>query len=104
MSSTYTCDHKGAVINSTCGDIKIIVPEGTIKNGDEVKFYFATALYGPFVFPSYREVNLVSPYYWIGLSGLYRFQKPVQVMLEYFAASTDTPCDNHSHFQLLPEL
>ena len=95
VSNTCTCDHNGGVINSKNGDIKLHIPEGAIKDGDVVKFYFATALYGSFVFHSHCQTDLVSPYYWIGVSGSYCFQKPVQIQFEHFAAVT-----NPSHYRL----
>ena len=93
--SSMTCDHNGGEINSKNGDIKIHIPEGAIKDGDVVKFYFATALYGHFVLPSNRQTDLVSPYYWIGASRSYYFRKPVRIQFEHFAAVT-----NPSHYQL----
>ena len=52
-------------------------------------------MFGPFVLPSNCQTNLASPYYWIGVSGSYLFQKPIQVEFEHFGA-----CDP-SHYQLL---
>ena len=92
---SITCDHNGGEINSKDGDIKLHIPEGAIKDSDVVKFHFATSLYGPFVLPSNHQADLVSPYYWIGVSGSYYFQKPVQIHFEHFAAVTDP-----SHYQL----
>ena len=92
---SMTCDHNGGDINSKNGDIKMHIPEGAIKDGDVVKFYFATALYGRFVLPSSRQTDLVSPYYWIGASRSYYFRKPVRIQFEHFAAVT-----NLSHYQL----
>ena len=93
--STSTCDHNAAILSSTYGDIKIIVPEGAIKKGDEVKFDFATALFSPFEIATPNHFNLVSPYYWIGVSTSYCFLKEVEVLFEYF---TNNPCYNPSHF------
>ena len=92
---SITCDHNGGEISSKDGDIKLYIPEGAIKDSDVVKFHFATSLYGPFVFPSSRQADLVSPYYWIGVSGSYNFHKPVEVHFEHFAAVA-----NPSHYQL----
>ena len=58
----------------------------------------ASDLYSPFVLPSKHQSDVVSPYYWIGVSGSYRFLKPVQVEFEHFAVVTT--CDP-SHYQLL---
>ena len=90
-----SCDHNGGVLTSKNGDINITVPAGAIKYRDCVKFYIATDLYGPYALPSQCQNNLVSPFYWIGVSGLYHFQKPAQVEFEHFGA-----CDP-SHYQLL---
>ena len=90
-----SCDHNGGVLTSKNGDISITVPAGAIKDRDFVKFYIATDLYGPYALPSQRQNNLVSPYYWIGVTGLYCFQKSVQVEFEHYGA-----CDP-SHCQLL---
>ena len=57
-----SCDHDGGVLISTDG-IKLTIPKGAIKNGDFVKFYLATDLYGPFKLPSHDQNNLASPYY-----------------------------------------
>ena len=88
------CNHNGGVITSKDG-IKLTVPKGAIKNNDLVTFYIAVGLYGPFVLPKRSQTDVVSPYYWIGVSGSYHFHKPVQVEFEHFGA-----CDP-SHYQLL---
>ena len=90
-----SCDHNGGILTSKYGDIKITVPVGAIKDRDLAKFYIATDLYGPYALPSQRINNLVSPYYWVGVTGSYHFQKPAQVEFEHFGA-----CDP-SHYQLL---
>ena len=92
MSST--CDHNGGIITSKDG-IKIIIPKGAIMNTDLITLYISVAMFGPFVIPSKRQTDLVSPYYWIGVSRSYHFHKPVQVEFEHFGA-----CDP-SHYQLL---
>ena len=89
-----SCDHNGGVITSEDG-IKLSIPEGAIRDGDLVTFHIATGLFGPFVLPSKRQADVVSPYYWIGVSGSYHFYKPIQVEFEHFGA-----CDP-SHYQLL---
>ena len=66
-----SCDHNGGVLTSKNGDINITVPAGAIKYRDCVKFYIATDLYGPYALPSQCQNNLISPFYWIGVSGLY---------------------------------
>ena len=95
VSGSY--DHNGGIITSEDG-IKLTVPKGAIKDGDVVTLSTVSELYGPFVLPSKLQVDVVSPYYWIGVSGSYHFQKPVQVEFEHFAAVT--ACDP-SHYQLL---
>ena len=90
-----SCDHIGGILTSKNGDITITVPAGAIKDRDLVKFYIATDLYGPYALPSQHQNNLVSPFYWIGVTGSYCFHKPVQVDFEHFGA-----CDP-SHYQLL---
>ena len=90
-----SCDHSGGIVTSKYSDIKINVPVGAIKDGDFVKFYIATDLFGPYALPSKHQNNLVSPYYWIGVTGSYHFQIPVEVEFEHFGA-----CDP-SHYQLL---
>ena len=94
-----SCDHNGGILISEHGDLKLTIPEGAIKDGDVVTFSIASDLYGPFVLPSKRQADLVSPYYWIGVGGSYHFHKPVQVEFEHFAVVT-APCDA-SHYQLL---
>ena len=89
------CDHRGGVLSSKYGDLRIMIPTGAIEDEHFVKIYIATDLYGP-VFKLPNLNNLVSPYYWIGVSGSYRFRKPVQVEFEHFAAVTDP-----SEYQLL---
>ena len=96
LSGTY--DHKGGVLTSEHGDIKLTIPKGAIKKGDIVTFSVASDLYGPFVLPSKCQTDLASPYYWIGVSGSYHFHKPVQVEFQHFAVVT--ACDP-SHYQLL---
>ena len=90
-----SCDHNGRVFTSQYGDLKLTIPEGAIRHSDLVIFYIETSLYGPFTLPSKFQADLASPYYWIGISGPYPFQKPMQVELEHFGA-----CDP-SHYQLL---
>ena len=93
---TRSCDHNGGVINSINGDVKINIPKGAIKDGDLVKFHIGTDVYGPFVLPSNCQTGLVSPYYWIGVSESYNFQKPVLIEMEHFVVVT-TP----AHYRLL---
>ena len=93
-----SCDHNGRVLTSKDGDLKLTIPEGAIKEGDLVTLSLASDLYGPFVLPSKRQADVVIPYYWIGVSGSYHFQKPVQVEFQHFAVVT--ACDP-SHYQLL---
>ena len=93
-----SCDHNGGVLTSKDGDLKLTIPEGAIKDGDSVKLSLASDLYGPFVLPSKRQADVVSPYYRIRVSGSYHFQKPVQVEFQHFAVVT--ACDP-SHYQLL---
>ena len=93
-----SCDHNGRILTSKDGDLKLTIPEGAIKEGDLVTLSLASDLYGPFVLPSKRQADVVIPYYWIGVSGSYHFQKPVQVEFQHFAVVT--ACDP-SHYQLL---
>ena len=92
------CDHNGGIITSEVG-IKLTICKDSIKEGDVVTFYIAVGFNGPFKFiPSdYGEtdLNLSSPYYWIGVSGSYHFHRPIEVEFEHFGA-----CDP-SHYQLL---
>ena len=91
-----TIDHSGGVLTSKDG-IKIAIPEDAIKDGDSVMLYISVDLCGPFVhiFPSNCQASVVSPYYWIGVSGSYYFHKSVQVEFEHFAVVTAP-----SHYQL----
>ena len=93
---SQTFDHNGGMLTSKDG-IKIIVPEGAIKEGDLVSCHTVVDLCGPFVFPSNCLTNLVSPFYWIGVIGSYHFHKPVQVEFEHFGACKCNPL----HYQLL---
>ena len=93
-----SCDHNGGILTSKDGDLELTIPKGAIKKGDSVEFCISTHLYRPFVLPSRCLGNLASPFYWIGVTGLYRFQKPIQVEFEHFAVVT--ACDP-SHYQLL---
>ena len=90
------CDHDGGVITSKDG-IKLTIRKNAIKEGNSVIFYIAVDLYGPFVIPSDCEtdLNLSSPYYWVGVAGSCDFQEPIEVEFEHFGA-----CDS-SHYQLL---
>ena len=96
ISGSY--DYSGGTLTSKDGDLKLTIPKGAIRKGDSVTFSIATSLFGPFVLPSQRQVDLVSPYYWIGVTESYCFHKPVQVEFEHFAVVT--ACDS-SHYQLL---
>ena len=91
VSSTF--DHNGGVLTSNDG-IKVTIPKGAIRDGDLVPLYIVVDSCGPFVFPTRSQTDLVSPYYWIGVS--YHFQKPVQVEFEHYAVINDL-----SHYQLL---
>lgn len=98
LSRTY--GHKGGILTSASGDIKITIPKGAIKSEDMVTIATATDLYGPgFAIPSQFQTTgkLVSPYYWIGVAGSYNFQKPIQVEFEHFSAVITSP----SHYVLL---
>ena len=64
-----SCDHDGGVMTSKYGDLRLTIPKGAIKYGDSVTFSIASDLYGPFTLPSKCQANMVSPYYWIGVSG-----------------------------------
>ena len=89
-------NHTGRTIISKNGDVKVVVPEGAIKVGDSVTFHIATNPYGPFVLST--KGNLVTPYYWIGVSESYNFRKQVQIDFEHFAApshfATLAKCDS----------
>ena len=90
------CDHSGGTLASKYGDIKITIPEGAIRDGDAITFHIAADLYGPFVLPSQCQTDLISPYYWVGVSeSSYYIQKPIQVEFQHFAAC------NTSHYKLL---
>ena len=91
----HICGYKGGILTSSDGGIKIMVPEGAIHDGNQVIICIGTDLYAPFVLPSQRQTDLVSPYYWIGIVGSYYFQQSIQVEFEYYGA-----CDT-SHYQLL---
>ena len=91
-----TFDCNGGELVSQDG-IRITIPEGAIKDGDSVTFYTAADLRGPFVFPSQcQAADLVSPFYWIGVSRSYHFQNFIEVEFEHSAVATDS-----SHYQLL---
>ena len=92
-----SCDHTGGVLTSKDGDLKLIIPESAIRYRNCITFCIATNLYGPFVIPSKSPTDVVSPYYWIGISGSCYFQEPVQVEFEHYAVVT--ACDP-SHYQL----
>ena len=97
-SESGSCDHNGGILTSKYGDLIVTIPKGAIKDGDSVTLSLASDLYGPFVLPSKHQSDIVSPYYWIGVSGSYNFQKPVQVEFQHFAVVT--ACDP-SHYQVL---
>ena len=97
-SESGSCDHNGGVLTSKYGDLIVTIPKGAIEDGDSVTLSLSSNLYGPFVLPTKRQSDVVSPYYWIGASGSYHFQKPVQVEFQHFAVVT--ACDP-SHYQLL---
>ena len=93
---SHRCDHSGGTLASKYGDIKITIPEGAIRDEDIITFHIAADLYGPFVLPSQCRTDLLSPYYWVGISELsYYIQKPIKVEFQHFAA-----CDT-SHYKLL---
>ena len=93
----HTCDYNGGILMSKDSSIKITVPKGAIRRGDLVMFATATDLFASFILPSNSKCHtyLASPYYWIGVTGLYHFQIPVEVEFQHFGA-----CDP-SHYQLL---
>ena len=97
-STSGSCDNDGGLLTSKYGDLRVTIPKGAIKDGDLVTLSLASDLYGPFVLPSKCQSDVVSPYYWIRVSGSYHFQKPVQVEFQHFAVVT--ACDP-SHYQLL---
>ena len=93
VSEAY--DYIGGVMRNKDG-IKLVIPQGAIKVGDMVMFNTVVDRLGPFVLsPSYCQDDLVSPYYWIGVTGSYHFQEPVQIEIEHYGG-----CDP-SHYQLL---
>ena len=98
FTTSGSYDHNGGTLTSKDGDLKLTIPEGAVKYGDLVKLSIASDLYGPFVLPSNRQSDVVSPYYWIGVGGSYKFHKPVQVEFEHFAVIS--AC-NPLHYQLL---
>ena len=91
----HICDYNGGMLMSKDSSIKITVPKGAIKLGDLVVFAIATNLFASFILPTKCKTNLASPYYWIGVSRSYHFQKPIQVELEHYGGC------NPSHYQLL---
>ena len=86
------CDHNGGVITIKNG-LKISIPRGAISVGDIITFYVAVSLYSSFMLPLVD--HLASPYYWIGVTGSYNFQKPIEVEFEHYGAC------NPSHYRLL---
>ena len=90
-----SCDYKGGILSSINGDLKLTILNGAIKHGDIVTLSLESHLYRPFVLPSKRQVDVASPFYWIGVTPSYCFQQPVQVEFEHYGA-----CDS-SHYQLL---
>ena len=86
------CDHNGGVITIKDG-LKISIPRGAISVGDIITFYVAVSLYSSFMLP--LAEHLASPYYWIGVTGSYNFQKPIEVEFEHYGAC------NPSHYRLL---
>ena len=90
-NSVSICDHNGGILTSKDGNIRLNIPEGAIKDGDLVVFYFVICLYGPFILPSHCQADLASPYYWIGVTRSYHFQKPIEVEFEHYAVVT--ACD-----------
>ena len=92
VSTTCNCSEK--LITSNDG-IKLFIPKGAIKEGDSVTIAITAGFCGRFTIPSNCQTDVVSPYYWIGVSGSYQFCKPIQVEFEHFGA-----CDP-SHYQLL---
>ena len=92
---SHMCDYNGGKLISKDGSIKITVPKGAIRKGDLVLLGTATNLFSSFMLPSKCHANMVSPYYWIRVTGLYHFQIPVQVEFEHYGG-----CDP-SHYQLL---
>ena len=92
---SITLGHSGGVLTGKGGSIELTIPKGAIKDGDSVTIYIAVDWYGPFLLPSNCQADVVSPYYWIGVSDTYHFHKPVQIEFEHFGA-----CDP-SHYKLL---
>ena len=86
------CDHNGGVITIKDG-LKISIPRGAISVGDIITFYVVVSLYCSFMLP--LAERLASPYYWIGVTGSYNFQKPIEVEFEHYGAC------NPSHYRLL---
>ena len=88
---SFTCDDNGKSITSDDG-IKLTIPKGAVKIGNSVTVEIAAGFCGPFAFlPDCQpDVQLVSPFYWIGVSGSYRFQTPVKVEFEHHAVVTDS--------------
>ena len=76
--SSRRCDHSGGTLASKYGDIKITIPEDAIRDEDTITFHIAADLYGPFVLPLQCQTDLLSPYYWVGVSeSSYYIQKPI---------------------------
>ena len=92
VSTTCNCNEK--LITSNDG-IKLFIPKGAIKEGDSVTIAITAGFCGRFTIPSNCQIDVVSPYYWIGVSGSYQFCKPIEVEFEHYGA-----CDP-SHYQLL---
>ena len=42
-----SCDHNGGVLINEGGDLKLTIPQGAIKDEDEVIFCTASDLFGP---------------------------------------------------------
>ena len=92
---SITCDHNERILSNKEGGIKIAIPKHAIKEGNLVTISTAISLYGPFILPLNSQADLASPYYWIGATGSYHFQKPIEVEFEHYGA-----CDP-SHYRLL---
>jgi len=76
-------DYRGGNIKVNCHDVLIHIPENAIAAGDFVEMKAGACLIGPYKLPeSYERVSALV---WVSVN--YKFQKNVQLYLQYFYAA-----------------
>ena len=91
--TSYYVDHLGAVIYNQCHNFALVVPPGTISEGDCVEIQVTANYFSPYTIPD--GFYPISSYFWVGAN--YEFKAPVYLILNHYAKIRSLEDINNLH-------